>query len=66
MQEVIGVLRGAPDSLHIKNATNTYLIIESEKDGSLALRLHLSDGVKSGYIELAADGTVEQIHPADS
>jgi hypothetical protein len=67
VQEVMGVLHGAPQTLHVNNATNTYLIIESAKDGSLTLQIHLTDnGSSSGYIELAADGTVEQIHPANS
>jgi Domain of unknown function (DUF1707) len=67
VQEVVGVLHGAPQSLHVNNATNTYLIIDSAKDGSLTLQIHLSDNdSSSGYIELAADGFVEQIHPANS
>jgi hypothetical protein len=67
VQEVVGVLHGAPQSLHVNNATNTYLIIDSAKDDSLTLQIHLSDNdSSSGYIELAADGFVEQIHPANS
>jgi Domain of unknown function (DUF1707) len=67
VQEVMGVLHGAPQSLHVNNATNTYLIIDSAKDDSLTLQIHLSDNdSSSGYIELAADGFVEQIHPANS
>ena len=67
VQEVIGVLNGAPQSLHVSDATETYLIVDSATDGSLALQVHLSDGgSNSGYMLLAADGTVTQIHPAGS
>ena len=62
VQEVIGVLRGAPQTLHINDANTTYLIIDAAKDGSLNLYIHASDGTNSGYIEVAADGTVQQIY----
>jgi Domain of unknown function (DUF1707) len=64
VQEVLGVLRGAPQTLNIKNPTRTYLTIESAKDGSLALTIHLSDDTTGGHIVLAADGSVQQIAPA--
>ncbi|MBV9515918.1 MAG: DUF1707 domain-containing protein [Mycobacteriaceae bacterium] len=66
VQEVLGVVRAAPQTLNVSNPTETYLIIDSANDGSLALAIHVSDGTNSGYLDLAADGTVGQIHPADS
>lgn len=63
VQEVVGVLNGAPQSLHISNPKSTSLVIDSAKDGSLALQIHVSDNAnKNGYIAVAADGSVEQIH----
>jgi hypothetical protein len=63
VQEVVGVLNGAPQSLHISKPKSTSLVIDSAKDGSLALEIHVSDDSnKSGYIAVAADGSVEQIH----
>ena len=66
VQEVTGVLNGAPQTLHINNPTNTSLIIESQKDASLALEIELSDDSKSGSIDVGADGTVKQIHPPNN
>jgi hypothetical protein len=65
VQEVRRVLNGAPQSLHISNPKSTSLVIDSAKDGRLALQIHISDNVdKNGYIAVAADGSVEQIYPA--
>jgi hypothetical protein len=66
VQEVVDVLRGAPQSLQINGANSTYLMIESAADGSLALSIYVSNGHHGGYLELKADGTVEQIHPPDN
>jgi hypothetical protein len=63
-QEVLGVLRGAPQTLQINDPTSTDLIVDAAKDGSLDLQIHLSNDTKSGSIELAADGTVKRISPA--
>jgi hypothetical protein len=60
VQQVLGVLHRAPETLHIRNATETYLIIEAAEDGSLDLEIHLSDDSRSGYVELAADGAADQ------
>jgi hypothetical protein len=66
VQEVVGVLRAAPQTLQINGANSTYLMIESAADGSLALSIYVSNGHHGGYIGLKADGTVEQIHPPDN
>jgi hypothetical protein len=65
---VVGVLRGAPETLGIKAADvkSTYLIVEAGKDpanrGGLALSVYVSSDFGSGYIQLAGDGTVTQIN----
>jgi hypothetical protein len=63
VQEVTGVVNAAPQTLHLDNPTNTSLTIESQKDGSLALEIELSNDSKSGSIDVGADGTVKQLHP---
>ncbi|PXX06360.1 DUF1707 SHOCT-like domain-containing protein [Mycolicibacterium moriokaense] len=64
VQGVLDVLPGAPQSLHIPNPKNTYLIIDSAKDGTLSLSMYLSDDNATGYFELASDGTVKRIYAA--
>lgn len=65
---VIGVLRGAPETLNIKPAdvNNTYLVIDPSSDptapGTLSISIYVSSDFGSGYIELAPDGTVKQIN----
>jgi Domain of unknown function (DUF1707) len=66
VQEVLGVMPAAPQTLNIKNPTQSYLSIESAKDGSLALMIYLSDGISSGSMQIAPDGTVKQMRPAGS
>ena len=64
---VVGVLRGAPETLGIKPAdvSSTYLVIDPSSDpttpGALSLSVYVSSDYGSGYIELAGDGTVKQI-----
>jgi Domain of unknown function (DUF1707) len=64
---IVGVLRGAPDTLHIKKSDvkNTYLIVEPSKDptaGDLTVTMYVSSDFGSGYIATAGDGTVKQIN----
>ena len=65
---VIGVLRGAPETLGIKpeDVSSTYLIVDPTREpvtpGELSLSIYVSSDYGSGYIELAADGTVKQIN----
>jgi hypothetical protein len=66
VQEVLGVLNAAPQTLHVNKPKSTSLVIDSAKNGSLALVVHISDDSdNSGYIAVAADGSVEQIHSPD-
>ncbi|MEO3759713.1 DUF1707 domain-containing protein [Mycobacterium sp. B14F4] len=65
---VVGVLRGAPETLGIKpeDVSSTYLSIDSSRDpttpGALSIDVYVSSDYGSGYIELAGDGTVKQIN----
>lgn len=65
---VVGVLRGAPETLGIKpdEVTSTYLTIDPSTDpttpGAVAVDIYVSSDFGSGYIELAGDGRVKQIH----
>jgi hypothetical protein len=63
VQEVVNVLRGAPQTVQVPGANNTYLMIESVKDASLALSVYVFRDRDGGYIELNADGTVRAIKP---
>jgi Domain of unknown function (DUF1707) len=63
VQAVLGVVQQAPQTLHVYDATRIFLTVESRKDGSLSLRVNVSDGALSGTIALAADGTVTQVSP---
>lgn len=65
---VVGVLRGAPETLGMKpeDVTSTYLSIDPATDpttpGALSVDIYVSSDYGSGYIELAGDGTVKQIN----
>lgn len=66
---IIGVLRGAPETLGIRKVDeikNTYLIIEPSRDptapDSVSISIYVSSDFGSGYIRLAADGTVKNIN----
>jgi uncharacterized protein DUF1707 len=64
---IVGVLRGAPDTLRIKRSDvkSTYLIIEPSKDpsaGDLTITMYVSSDFGSGYIVTAGDGTVKQVN----
>jgi len=66
VKTVVGVLRGAPDTLNIKRSDvkNTYLIVEPSKDptaGDLTITMYVSSDFGSGYIATTGDGTVKQI-----
>ena len=68
---VVGVLRGAPETLGMKPADieNTYLTIDPANDptapGALSVDVYVSSDFGSGYIELAGNGTVKQIRYPD-
>jgi DUF1707 SHOCT-like domain len=67
VKAIVGLLRGAPDSLQIKKSDvkNTYLIVEPSKDpsaGDLSISIYVSSDFGSGYIVAAGDGTIKQIN----
>ncbi|HEX3287896.1 MAG TPA: DUF1707 domain-containing protein [Mycobacterium sp.] len=65
---IVGVFRGAPETLGIKQAdvTNSYLNLEPSRDPTapdpLSVYVYVSSDFGSGYIEMAGDGTVKQIN----
>jgi hypothetical protein len=66
---VLGVLRGAPETLGIKSADvrSTYLIFDPSSDktapaGAMDISIYVSSDYGSGYIELNQDGTVKQVN----
>ncbi|BDE11481.1 MULTISPECIES: DUF1707 SHOCT-like domain-containing protein [Mycobacterium] len=68
VKAVVGVMRGAPETVGIKQSDvkSSYLIVEPGKDptapGGLTLTIYVSSDYGSGYIALAGDGTVKQVN----
>lgn len=66
--KAVGIMRGAPQTLHIKPADvkSTYLIIEPGKDplqpDSLSLSVYVSSDYGGGYINFAGDGTIKRLN----
>ncbi|MGO9385078.1 MAG: DUF1707 domain-containing protein [Mycobacterium sp.] len=64
----VGILRGAPESLHMKRSDvkTVYLIIEPAADpttpGALSLSMYVSGDYGGGYIVFAGDGTIKQVN----
>lgn len=64
----VGILRGAPETLGIKQSDvkTTYLIIEPTMDpttpGALSLSVYVSSDYGSGSITFTGDGTVKQVN----
>ena len=65
---VVGVLRGAPETLNMKpgDVKSTYLIVEPTRDitapGTVSISVYVSSDFGSGYIQLNPDGSVKQIN----
>jgi hypothetical protein len=65
---VVGVLRGAPETLNIKpgDVKNTYLIVEPTRDvtapGTVSISVYVSSDYGSGYIQLNPDGSEKQVN----
>lgn len=69
VKAIVGILRGAPETLGMKpgDVKNTYLIIEPNGDvtapeGSLEVSIYVSSDFGSGYIQLNGDGTQKSIN----
>lgn len=68
VKTVVGVLRGAPETLGIKPAdvTSTYLVFEQGQDplhpDGLDVSIYVSSDYGGGYIELDGAGTVKQVN----
>jgi len=68
MKAIVGVLRGAPETLGIKPAevTSTYLIFDPNGDptaplDSLEISIYVSSDFGGGNIELNSDGSVKRV-----
>lgn len=63
----VGILRGAPETLGIKQSDikTTYLIVEPSSDpttpGAVSLSVYVSGDYGSGYIQFAGDGAVTRV-----
>jgi hypothetical protein len=63
----IGIMRGAPETLHMKRADvkTTYLIVEPATDptapGTVSLSLYVSTDYGGGDIVFAGDGTIKRL-----
>jgi len=68
MKTVVGVMRGAPETLCMKPADvkSTYLSIDPSRDpttpDAVSIDVYVSSDFGSGYIQLAGDGSVKQIN----
>ncbi|MEI6254135.1 MAG: DUF1707 domain-containing protein [Mycobacteriaceae bacterium] len=68
VRAVVGLMRGAPETLNIKPAEvrSTYLIVEPAGDpttpGAVAISIYVSSEFGSGYIETNPDGSVKRIN----
>jgi hypothetical protein len=65
---IVGVLRGAPETLNIKpdEVKITYLIIEPSRDitapGTVSISIYVSSEFGGGYIQVGPDGSVKNIN----
>ena len=68
MQAIVGVLRGAPETLGIKpsDVKSTYLIIDPSGDPTtpeaVEISVYVSSDFGSGSIELNPDGSIKRIN----
>jgi len=68
IKAIVGILRGAPETLNIKpgDVESTYLIVEPGSDpttsDAVTLSVYVSSDFGSGYLQVAGDGTVKQIN----
>jgi len=68
VKTVVGVMRGAPETLCMKPADvkSTYLSIDPSRDPTtpdgVSIDVYVSSDFGSGYIQLAGDGSVKQIY----
>jgi hypothetical protein len=68
IKKVVGVLRGAPETLKMNRAdvTSTYLNIDPARDptapDAISVTVYVSSDFGSGYIEMDGAGNIKQIH----
>jgi hypothetical protein len=67
--KAVGIVEGGPKTLGIKpsDVTSTYLIVQPSNNqstpGAVSLSAYVSADYGSGYIQFAADGTIERVNP---
>ena len=64
MTAAVGIMRGAPQTLHMKPAdvTSTYLIVRPAPDPTtLTLSVYLFSSYGSGMVVFAGNGTIKQV-----
>ena len=67
VRAVVGVLRGAPETLGIKPAEvrSSYLLVEPSRDpttpGAVAISIYVSSEFASGYVQINPDGSIKHI-----
>jgi len=68
VKTAVGIMRGAPETLGIKQSDvkSTYLIVEAAGDpttpGVLSLSVYVSSDYGGGYIAFAGDGTIKRVN----
>ena len=68
VETIVGLVRGAPDTVRIKrnDVDDTWIDIEASKDpatpDAVNVMIYVSSEFGSGYMQLAPDGTVKQIN----
>jgi hypothetical protein len=67
---IVGILRGAPKTLNIKQeeVKSTHMSIEASKDpltpGAVVIEIYVSGEFSSGWLSVDGKGNVVQLHPA--
>jgi hypothetical protein len=67
LKAIVGVLRGAPETLGIKPAevSSTYLVLDPSEDpltpGAVSISIYVSSEFGGGYLEVGPDGSVKRI-----
>jgi hypothetical protein len=68
MKAIVGLMRGAPETLGIKpsDVTSTYLIIDPSGDplspDTVEISVHISTDFGSGSLELNPDGSTKRVY----
>jgi hypothetical protein len=62
VQAVLGAVNSAPQTLQLYDAPQTFLAIQSRREGGLYLNIHVSDNTRrSGSLVVGPDGSVKEV-----